>query len=95
MVHALTEGTGLCCAGSRFSAFQHLNMGLNFNLMDQLVFYGSYHQTKGNQLIHFFFVPLIMWSVSVWLAYIGPLSDKLDLPAQLDFLPPNIAACAC
>ena len=69
-------------------------MGLNFNLMDQLVFYGSYHQKKGNQLIHFFFVPLIMWSVSVWLAYTAPLSDKLDLPAQLDFLPPNIAAYA-
>ena len=69
-------------------------MGLNFNLMDQLVFYGSYHQKKGNQLIHFFFVPLIMWSVSVWLAYTAPLSDKLDLPSQLDFLPPNLAAYA-
>ena len=65
-------------------------MGINLNLMDQLVFYGSYHQHPGNQLIHFFFVPLIMWGSGVLLAYTGPLFG-LDLPSHLTFLPPVIA----
>lgn len=65
-------------------------MGINLNLMDQLVFYGSYHQHPGNQLIHFFFVPLIMWGSGVLLAYTGPLFG-LDLPSHLTFLPPIIA----
>lgn len=68
--------------------------GVNFDIMDQLVFYGSYHRKKGNQLIHFIFVPVIMWSAGVWLAYLGPVSKKLDLPAQLDFLPLVIAKYA-
>lgn len=43
--------------------------GINGNLKDQLVFYGSYHNNPINQLIHFVFVPTILWTVSVWLAY--------------------------
>ena len=63
--------------------------GLSFNLHDQLAFYGSYHSRGWNQAIHFVFVPLIMWSLSVWLAYAPPL--PFDLPAHLTFLPPAIA----
>ena len=59
--------------------------------MDQLVFYCSYHQKPGNQLIHFFFVPMIMWSAGVWLAYAGPVSSQIDLPSKLDFLPKDVA----
>ena len=66
--------------------------GLSFNLHDQLVFYGSYHSRGWNQAIHFVFVPLIMWSAAVWLAYAPPL--PFDLPAHLTFLPPAIARCA-
>jgi len=98
--------------------------GLNFNLLDQLAFYGAYHNNKWNQasthtvlapartghcsqtrsssmssgwthspnvnlllnaslhpnpdqlylqLIHFIFVPAIVWSAGVWLASSGPL----------------------
>lgn len=47
--------------------------GLNFNLLDQLTFYGAYHTNKWNQLIHFIFVPAIVWSAGVWLAASGPL----------------------
>jgi uncharacterized membrane protein YGL010W len=65
--------------------------GINFNLMDQMVFYGSYHRKPGNQLIHFFFVPMIMWSAGVWLAYAGPVSSKIDLPSKLGFLPKEVA----
>ena len=66
--------------------------GLSFHLVDQLVFYGSYHTRGWNQAIHFVFVPLIMWSAAVWLAYAPPL--PFDLPAHLTFLPPSIARCA-
>lgn len=64
--------------------------GLNFDLMDQLTFYGSYHTRGWNQCIHFVFVPLIHWTITVWLAY-APLPTSFDLPAHLDFLPPSIA----
>lgn len=64
--------------------------GLNFNLMDQLTFYGSYHTRGWNQAIHFVFVPLIHWTITVWLAY-APLPTSFDLPAHLDFLQPAIS----
>ena len=59
--------------------------GLNFNLMDQLTFYGSYHSRPWNQGIHFVFVPLIHWTITVWLAY-APLPTTYDLPSHLDTL---------
>ena len=62
-------------------------------LHPQLGFYGSYHSKKGNQLIHFFFVPLILWSVLVWLAYAGPVPHT-DLPAHLHSLPGPVARSA-
>ena len=52
-------------------------MGLNLSLVDQLAFYGAYHNNKWNQLIHFFFVPSILWTVLVWLAYTGPMLPPL------------------
>ena len=55
-------------------------------LVVQLSFYGFFHQKHGNQLIHFFFVPSIAWSVAVWFAYTGPLLG-IDLPAHLHSLP--------
>lgn len=66
--------------------------GFNFNLKQQLAFYGAYHQHPGNQAIHFFFVPLIFWSVMVWLEYLPQVSQHLDLPAALSsFLPDSLA----
>lgn len=52
----------------------------NFNLSDQLTFYGSYHNNRWNQLIHFFFVPLLLWSGAVWFCYSGPI---VTLPASV------------
>lgn len=40
----------------------------------------SYHRNKWNQLIHFFFVPLILWTVAVWACYTGPLVQGLKTP---------------
>ena len=48
--------------------------GIHTTLKDQLVFYGSYHNNPINQVIHFVFVPAILWTVSVWLAYTPSLN---------------------
>jgi uncharacterized membrane protein YGL010W len=66
-------------------------LGFNFNLRDQLIFYGSYHSNPINQAIHFIFVPLILWTVAVWLAY-TPAFFYYDIAAHLIFLPPLLAA---
>jgi len=60
-------------------------LGFNFSLIDQLAFYGSYHRNKWNQIIHFFFVPLILWSFAVWIAGLtGPLQLPYSLDEQLE-----------
>lgn len=46
------------------------------NLREQLIFYGSYHNNVFNQIIHFIFVPSILWTVSVWLAYTPALVSQ-------------------
>jgi uncharacterized membrane protein YGL010W len=47
--------------------------GISLNLLDQLVFYGSYHNNPLNQLVHFIFVPMISVAVCIWLCYTGEL----------------------
>lgn len=59
---------------------------LGFNLVDELTFYGQYHANPINQIIHFIFVPLILWTVAVWLAY-TPAFAHPDLQSALAFLP--------
>ena len=84
-----------CSRGPR--ALKHIDKTYRTRLehrrCSQLGFYGSYHSKKGNQLIHFFFVPLIVWSVLVWLAYAGPVPHT-DLPAHLRSLPEPVARSA-
>jgi hypothetical protein len=65
-------------------------MGLSLNLLDQLAFYGAYHNNRWNQLIHFVFVPSIVWTVLVWLSYTGPILP--DLPAMYK-PPPPLSRC--
>jgi uncharacterized membrane protein YGL010W len=50
--------------------------GITANLREQLIFYGSYHNNIFNQIIHFIFVPTILWSVSVWLSYTPSLVSQ-------------------
>ncbi|KAK9830485.1 hypothetical protein WJX72_011978 [[Myrmecia] bisecta] len=64
-----------------------------FNLLEQLAFYGSYHHNKWNQVIHIFFVPAIVWSAAVWMAYTGPLVPY-DLRLYLGALPEQLARYA-
>jgi 2-hydroxy fatty acid dioxygenase len=60
--------------------------GFTTNLVDQLVFYGSYHSNPINKIIHVIFVPIIWWSVAVWLAA-TPVLSSADVGTWLPFLP--------
>ena len=40
------------------------------NIESSLAFYGVYHRTPYNQLIHFFGVPFILWTLLIFAAYI-------------------------
>lgn len=50
-----------------------------------LAFYGVYHRDPWNQLIHFFGVPLILWSMLVFAAHL-PLSNSVTVPAVFGLL---------
>lgn len=72
---------------------------LSFNLLDQLTFYGSYHNNPINQLIHFVFVPGIMFSILVWLAryQFGNLGSLISpfgvtIPTALQGVPVSASA---
>lgn len=45
----------------------------NVDFEKELGFYGSYHQEPHNQAIHFVFIPLIWWSICVWMCYLPVL----------------------
>lgn len=64
-------------------------LGFTTDLKEQLIFYGDYHSNPLNQAVHFAFVPLILWTVAVWLAYTRPLWHW-TLPTSS--LPPALAA---
>lgn len=59
-------------------------LGFNFNLEDQLVFYGQYHNHTVNKLVHFVFVPTILWTALVLLANVPlPLFGDASIPVAL------------
>ncbi|GMH46557.1 hypothetical protein TrRE_jg8838 [Triparma retinervis] len=47
-----------------------LAMITNLDFKSSLGFYAAYHQDPYNQLIHFIFIPLIWWSINVWMCYV-------------------------
>jgi len=65
---------------------QATSKGLGFSLVAQLAFYGAYHNNKYNQIIHFFFVPTITWSVFIWAASVS-LAEEGSQKEVLPFLP--------
>ncbi|RPA94003.1 DUF962-domain-containing protein [Choiromyces venosus 120613-1] len=58
------------------------------DLEEQLIFYGSYHHTKGNILIHLLGVPSIMATTFLFASNTPPL---LPLPSQIPYFPTNLA----
>ncbi|KAG0138398.1 hypothetical protein HOY82DRAFT_476230 [Tuber indicum] len=62
-------------------------MGI-LDLEQQLIFYGSYHHTKGNILIHLIGVPAIMATTFLFASNTPPL---LPLPFSIPYFPPTLA----
>ncbi|KAK3260239.1 hypothetical protein CYMTET_30790 [Cymbomonas tetramitiformis] len=58
-------------------------LGFNFNLLEQLSFYGAYHTKFWNQIIHIIFVPCIFWTSCVFFNYLPPLVD-FNVPEPYD-----------
>ncbi|GMI39567.1 hypothetical protein TrCOL_g5026 [Triparma columacea] len=53
----------------------------NLDFKSSLGFYAAYHQDPYNQLIHFIFIPLIWWSINVWMCYVPlPLQPSSSFP---------------
>jgi len=50
-----------------------------YDLTEQASIYGSYHNNKWNKLVHFIFVPMIIYATLLWLSFIS-LPFKLPLP---------------
>lgn len=70
-------------------ALSSLKALTHLNLREQLTFYGSYHNKPVNQLIHFVFVPTILWSVAAWLAYTPSFGSACG-PACTSALPAGL-----
>jgi len=63
---------------------------LNLDSVETLLAdYGTYHQDRKNQLIHFFGVPMILWSALICLAHIDlPFIFKfIHIPSVLPWIP--------
>ncbi|GMH75208.1 hypothetical protein TL16_g06685 [Triparma laevis f. inornata] len=54
-------------------------MRLNTDFEKELAFYGSYHQDPINQAIHFVFIPIIWWSICVWMCYVKPFRVDINV----------------
>ncbi|KXS13991.1 DUF962-domain-containing protein [Gonapodya prolifera JEL478] len=46
-----------------------LSLNFSTDLETEMTFYGSYHANATNKLVHFIFVPTILWSGLVWFAH--------------------------
>jgi uncharacterized membrane protein YGL010W len=58
----------------RVPSFERLFGGLtNFDMMEQLASYGAYHSHPINQLIHVIFVPVIIFTMMVFVSQIPPV----------------------
>lgn len=67
------------------------NGAKNFsNITDALAFYGVYHRDPINQIIHFFGVPCIIWSLLVFFSHLnlpGPLFNRSSFFVNIPFVP--------
>ena len=66
-------------------AFSLKRMHSGFDLVQELTFYASYHADWRNQLVHVVFVPLLVFTAMVFLAYVPPLSRATPLGMPLNW----------
>lgn len=69
----------LFCQGIIACLHYVLLTGQKYDFKEELSFYGLYHQDPVNQAIHFVFIPTILWSAMVLLAYYDIFGVKLSL----------------
>jgi len=63
-----------------------------YDTVDELVFYASYHSHPMNQLVHIVCVPLLLFTVFVFAAYVPPPLRRLTWPqfvSHASFTPPE------
>jgi 2-hydroxy fatty acid dioxygenase len=60
------------------------------NIESALAFYGVYHRTPYNQLIHFFGVPLILWSLLIFAAHLPFTNHPISIIHQNILFPNHI-----
>lgn len=53
-------------------------------ILDALAFYGVYHRDPMNQLIHFFGVPCIIWSMLIFLAHLNLNINLMGMDNEMD-----------
>ena len=61
------------------------SMFSSFSLVEELTFYASYHADWRNQLIHVIFVPLLLFTAMIFLAYAPPPSSARPLGVPLNW----------
>ena len=66
-------------------AFSLKRMHSGFDLVHELTFYASYHADWRNQLVHVVFVPLLIFTAMIFLAYVPPLSRATPLGLPLNW----------
>lgn len=59
------------------------------SLDHQMPFYGAYHANSTNINIHMIFVPIILYTVFVWLSNTGPLLTHWPTASELPFQLPR------
>lgn len=57
------------------------------DLVDTLKFYAAFHQNPTNQVIHAIFVPIIVFTALVWLAYV-PVCSRRNADTQSGVIKP-------
>jgi uncharacterized membrane protein YGL010W len=45
--------------------------------LEELTFYSKYHSEWRNVIVHVIFVPTLVWTAMVWMAYVPPISTSL------------------
>jgi uncharacterized membrane protein YGL010W len=77
LAHALTAVVSMLTARAALE--------FGSSVLETMAFYGVYHAHPWNQVIHFFFVPVLLWSAFVFMAHLALLPSsfvRIQLPGM-------------